>query len=181
MPAMGPPYCGWWPDTARTEASRMRGRSSCARSLRVRLRTAVHRGRLTHALADGANPKASDELALRARQLISERNRRILARSLCRAMAQARQRPHARTRMTIVNRGAVLDAEAAMMEMIERLDSPIPVQPQGMALLTLILTNADRSPLYNAREPGTLRRMIRSATAALDAHPARSHEFALAV
>ena len=67
------------------------------------------------------------------------------------------------------------------MEMIKRLGSPIPVQPQGVALLTRILTNADgSSPLYNASEPGTLRRTIRGATAALDAQPARSHEFALA-
>jgi len=49
-------------------------------------------------------------------------------------------------------------------------------------LLMRILTNVDgNSPLYNASEPGTLRRMIRGATAALDAQPARSHEFVLAV
>ena len=66
--------------------------------------------------------------------------------------------------------------------MIERLGSPSPVQPQGMAFHTRILTNADgNSPLYNASEPGTLRRMIRSAAAVLDAQPARSHEFVLAV
>jgi hypothetical protein len=67
------------------------------------------------------------------------------------------------------------------MEMIERLGGPIPVQPQGVALLTRLLTNADgSSPLYNPSEPGALRRVIRGATAALDAQPARSHEFALA-
>ena len=50
-----------------------------------------------------------------------------------------------------------------------------------MAMLEWILTSADRSPLYNTSEPGSLRRMIRAATSALDAHPSRSHEFDLGV
>jgi hypothetical protein len=50
-----------------------------------------------------------------------------------------------------------------------------------MALLERIVTNEDRSPLYNPSEPGALRRMIRGATAALEAHPGLSHEFELAV
>jgi len=105
----------------------------------------------------------------------------MLERSLRGVIAEAhgRRMTHARA---IIDRRAALDAEAAIMEMIERLGGPSPVQPQGMALLTRILTNADgSSPLYNASEPGTLRRMVRSATAALDVHAAPSHEFALAV
>jgi hypothetical protein len=81
----------------------------------------------------------------------------------------------------IIDRGAVLDGEAAIAEMIERLLAPRPVQARGMALLERIVTNADGSPLYNPSPPGTLRRMIRRAAAALDAQPAHSHEFALAV
>ena len=180
MPTMGQPYRGW-PDTAPNESTPYGARGSRARSLGVRLRATVHHENLTRALAEGGDPKASDELALRARQLTSERNRRMLERSLRGVIAEAhgRRMTHARA---IIDRRAALDAEAAIMEMIERLGGPSPVQPQGMALLTRILTNADgSSPLYNASEPGTLRRMVRSATAALDVHAAPSHEFALAV
>ena len=180
MPTMGQPYRGW-PDTAPNESTPEGARGSRARSLGTQLRATVHREKLTRALAEGADPKASAELALRARQLTSERNRRMLERSLRGVIAEAhgRRMTHARA---IIDRRAALDAEAAIMEMIERLGGPSPVQPQGMALLTRILTNADgSSPLYNASEPGTLRRMVRSATAALDVHAAPSHEFALAV
>jgi len=75
----------------------------------------------------------------------------------------------------------VLNAEAAIAEMIERLLRPRPVQVKGMAMLERILTNADGSPLYNRSEPGALRQMIRNATAALDRQQAGSHEFALPV
>lgn len=153
-----------------------------ANSLRLRMRTAVHRAGLTHALAAGADPDTNDELALRARQLTSQRNRRALARSLERTVAEAHQPPMTRARVvSIIDRAAVLDAEDAIAEMITRLRGSGPVRPQGLAMLERILTNADRSPLYNRAEPGALRRAICAATAALDARPSQSHEFVLAV
>jgi hypothetical protein len=179
MPTMGQPNRGW-PDTTPAQSRRDDERENRASSLRVHLRATVQRGKLTRALAEGADPKASGELALRAQQLTGERHRSMLARSLRALIAEA-HRPRMIHPRAIIDRRAALDAEAAIMEMIERLGSPSPVQPQGVALLTRILTNADgSSPLYNASEPGTLRRTIRGATAALDAQPARSHEFALA-
>jgi len=123
----------------------------------------------------------NDELALRGRQLTSARNRKMLARSLCRTIADAHLPASTRVRVSIIDRRGVLNAEAAIGEMIERLLSPLPVQAQGMAMLELILTNADGSPLYNRSEPGALRHMIRNATAALDRFPSRLHEFPLAV
>ena len=104
----------------------------------------------------------------------------MLAGSLRRTIAEARRPARTRSAVPFIDRGAVLDAEAAIAEMIERLLAPRPVEAQGMAMLERIVTNADGSPLYNASERGTLRRMIRSATAALDAQPAQSHQFALA-
>jgi len=71
------------------------------RSLRVRLHTAVHDGELTRALAEGADPKASDELALRARRLTGEHNRRMLARSLRGVIAEAHDPPVLRARAII--------------------------------------------------------------------------------
>jgi hypothetical protein len=150
-----------------------------ANSLRLRLRTSVHRAKLTRALAEGVEPGASDELALRARQLTSERNRRALAGALRRSIADAHLPARTRARVSIIDRRGVLNAEGSIATIIERLRSPRPVRAKGMAMLERILTNADGSPLYNRSEPGALRQMIRDATAALDRQPAGSHEFAL--
>jgi hypothetical protein len=178
MPAMVDPY-GARRYAAPPDSTAPNSRSY---SLRLRISTALHRAKLTHALAAGADPVANDELALRARQLTSQRNRRALARSLRRTVAEAHRPPMARARvLSIINRAAVLDAEDAIAEMIKRLGSPCRVRPEGMAMLEWILTNADRSPLYNRAEPGALRRGIRVATAALDGQPSQSHEFMLAV
>ena len=81
---------------------------------------------------------------------------------------------------SIIDRRAVLDAEPAIAELIEHLLEPRPVQAAGMAMVELILTNADRSPLYNASDPGALRQTIRVATATLERQPAGSHQFTLA-
>jgi hypothetical protein len=176
MPAMGNTY------RAFPDADLIRGTTSDAHSLRTRLRTAVHRAALTCALAEGADPAGTDELALRARQLTGKRTRRMLARTLRRTVAEARRPARTRSAVPIIDRGAVLEAEAAIEEMVERLLAPQSVQAQGMALLERIVTNADGiSPLYVGSARGELRRVVTSATAALDARPTHSHEFPLAV
>jgi hypothetical protein len=180
MPNTVDPH-GAQPYTTPLESSSPRGSDSRANSLRLRLRTSVHRGKLTRVLAEGADPRESDELALRARQLTSERSRKALARTLRRSIAEAYLPARTRARVSIIDRRGVLNAESAITAMVERLLGPRPVQAQGMAMLERILTNADGSPLYNRSSPGALRQMIRAATAALDRHPAGSHEFALAV
>jgi hypothetical protein len=176
MPAIVNPYRGC------SDADLVEGVRPGTHPLRVRFRTAVHRTALTRAIAAGVDPTGNDQLALRARQLTSEHTRRMLAGSLRRVIAEARRPARTRSAAPITDRGAVLDAEAAIAEMIERLLSPRPVRARGMALLERIVTNTDgSSPLYNPSQPGTLRRLISDATAALDAQPAHSHEFALAV
>jgi hypothetical protein len=76
-----------------------------------------------------------------------------------------------RSRIVITDRRAVLDAEDTIQAMISRLTSREPVRAEGMAIAERILTNAERSPLYNPSEPGSLRRAITHATAALDPQP----------
>jgi len=180
MPDTVDPH-GAQPSTTPAESVADCGSGCRGNSLRLRLRTSVHRAKLTRSLAEGVEPEASDELALRARQLTSERNRRALAGALRRSIADAHLPVSTRARVSIIDRRGVLNAEAAIAEMIERLLRPRPVQVKGMAMLERILTNADGSPLYNRSEPGALRQMIRDATAALDRQPAGSHEFALPV
>jgi len=178
MPSMVDPH-GARPFTTPLDSIPDQGSDRRASSLRLRLRTSVHRARLTRALAEGADPVASDELALRARRLTSERTRRTFARGLRRSIAEARRPARTRGVLSIIDRRAVLEAEAAIAEVIERLLAPRPVQAAGMAMVERILTNADRSPLYNPSKPGALRHTIRVATFALDRQSAGSHEFAL--
>lgn len=180
MPAMVDPF-GARPFAGPHEPNLTVASHGRTTSLRLRMRTAVHRAELTRALAEGADPDTSSELALRAQRLNSPRNRRALARSLRRTLAEAQKPALTRVRLSIIDRRAVLEAEGEITEMIERLNGPGPVRAQGMALLERLLTNADRSPLYNSAGRGALQRAIRVAGGALDAHPAQSHEFDLRV
>jgi hypothetical protein len=173
MPAIADPYAAQYGTAPH--------RDDRTRRLRARVHAMLRRGELTRALAEGADPTASDELALRAGQLTSTRNRRTLARAMRRTIDEAHRPPLARARAVIIRRGAVLEAEDAIKTMIARLSSGQPVRAQGMAMAERILTNADASPLYNPAEPAALQREITAATAAMErADRSQSHEFLLA-
>jgi len=172
---------GAWPYVTPLDSSPQDGFRGRGTVLRLRLRAAVHRTKLTRALAEGVDPDAGDELALRTRQLTGERARKAFAHTLRRTIAEAHLPASTRARVSIIDGGAVRDAEDAIAGLIERLLSPLPVRAQGMALLERILTNADGSPLYNRSEPGALRQTICDATAALDRWQSGLHEFPLAV
>jgi hypothetical protein len=178
MPAIADPY-GARPFDAPANSFRRPASEGPPRSVRLRVRTALQRAELTRALAEGADPDASHELSLRAAQLTCDRSRRALARSLRHTVAEAHQPAIRRARVVIINRAAVLDAEGAIETAIDRLGSSKPVSAQGMAIGVRILTDA-YGPLYNASEPGTLRRAIDVATAALEPAPSLSHEFPIA-
>ena len=173
MPPIADPYASQYGAARKSNDSNWR--------LRARLRAALRRSELTRALAEGADPTASAELALRAGQLTSARNRGTLARTMRRTIDEAHRPPLARSRAVIIRRGAVLEAEDAITTMIARLISAKPVRAQGMAIAERILTNADGSPLYNPAEPGALQREITVATVAMErADRSQSHEFLLA-
>jgi hypothetical protein len=150
------------------------------RSLASRMRVVAGRDRLTRELAEGVEPNSSPEHALRAAQLTSLRNRRQLARTLRQTITEAHERPLPRSRVVIINRPAVLDAEAAVNAMIARLSNAEPVHAKGMAIAERMLTNAERSPLYNAAEPAALQHLVLVATEALDPAPRTEGELAIA-
>lgn len=174
MPAIADPYAGRPFDAA--SDTRDHGHS-----LRARVGAALHRGELSCALAEGANPGASDERAVGAAQLTGERSRRSLAHAMRRTLADAHTPAMTRPRAVSIRRGAVLDAEDAINVMMERLGSPAPLQAEGMALAERILTNVDDSPLYNSSSPGSLRRQITVAKAAPEPGHSPSHEFPVGV
>lgn len=150
------------------------------RSLPVRSRVAAHRSRLTRELAAGTEPGSSREHALRAAQLTSNHNRKLLVRSLRRTVNDAHRPQINRARMIIIDRRQVLDAEDAINALIARLSYAEPVRAQGMAIVERLLGNADKSPLYNTAEPGALRRQVLVATQSLDTTPGADGEFAIA-
>ena len=138
----------------------------------LRLRVYAHRACLTRELARGADPMSSEELALRAAQLTSPRQRKDLVRTLRRVVNEAHCRTWHPPQTVIINQTEVIEAESAIAAMVERLTRVGPVCAEGMAVAEQVLTDGERSPLYNLVEPGTLRRQIRVATEALDAAPA---------
>jgi hypothetical protein len=150
------------------------------RSLVLRMRVAAGRDRLTRELAEGVDRGSSPERALRAAQLTSHRRRKQLARTLRGIISEAHHPPLTRSRVVIINRAAVLDAEDAINAMIARLSYAEPVRAEGMAIAERMLTNAERSPLYNSAEPGALRHLVFEAIEALDSAPGAERELALA-
>ncbi len=155
--------------------------SNRARPLRVHVRTALQRRELTRELAEGIDPGASEQHALRAAQLTSESNRKTFAKTLRRTVAEARRPRIGRGPVVIIRRRAVVDAEDAIRTMIERLSSSAPVQAQGMAMLERILTNEGNSPLYTPSSPGALAHEITVATDAMEPSLSDSHEFLVGV
>ncbi len=96
-----------------------------------------------------------------------------------RATRDAHQPVTTRSNISIVNRGAVIDAEVAIQALIARLSSHQPVASQGVAMVERLITDGVASPLYNEARPGTLRRQVLAATIALELSPS-TNEFSLA-
>jgi hypothetical protein len=146
-----------------------------APELSLRLRTFWHRERLDAELARGTDPSASEELELRARQLLGRRGEIATALE---GVDERAQRPYAFTVEVPVRRAAVRDCSADLQALARRLRDQPPVDPHGVALAWSLLTNGS-SPLY--LDSGvSLRHAIRSARLALDPIAAPVHELATA-
>jgi hypothetical protein len=156
------------PNTFEVDMRHSEPRVAVSRSLALRLRVAASRDRLTRELAEGAEPGSSPAREVRAAQLTSDRRRRQLARTLSRTINEVHKPGLTPSRVVIVNRAQIVQAEDAINAMVARLRHAEPVRAEGMAIAERILTCADRSPLYNRAEAGALRRQVLVATAALD-------------
>jgi hypothetical protein len=151
-----------------TTAPRTAPTDRSPRSVAVRAQVAARRWSLTRELSEGADPAASPALALRAEQLIADRHRHALARSLRHAVREARNPAPRRRAFGLVRRAAVIDAADAIDVLVKRLLSPEPIAPEGAALIELTLSDGGWSPLYRAAPAGALRRLVVLATAALE-------------
>jgi hypothetical protein len=122
-----------------------------------RLRIAAHAQRLDDELAAGASPAFSNELAVRAQQLLARRA--DVARGLRRAAAGG-------GRSFPVCSAAWLDAKPALLALADDLVDFTDPAPRGVALAMQLLADPG-GPLYRPGEPGELRAAAEAARHAL--------------
>src|SRR4051812_16248718 len=123
----------------------------------VRVRVFWQRTGLDRALAAGADPASSRELAARAGQLTGVRGRGLAAQSLERVVEAAAGSPDGQLPSAVVapDVGALRANRSALHDLLDRLRSPEPVRPAGAARLLELLRDGG-GPLYRAGSPGAL-------------------------
>lgn len=134
-------------------------------SWRTRLSAQLFSRRLDLLLAVGAVGRPGSALHLRAAHLESDHQRRLIARTLQRVVAEARHgRPPTATTVE-VHRRNVADAQDTIDAITLRLHSPRQVNARGMARLRRALADGS-GPLYTMGA-GNLDTVLRAALATL--------------
>jgi hypothetical protein len=132
----------------------------------VQLTVLLRRGRLDRALAEGADPSSTPELARRAEQLTSARRRRVLADGLEQALRHADGQAPRLSSAPPVSRREVRAARAEILRLSSVLRDGEPVAPAGVAQLQLLLTDGI-GPLHRTVREGDLSEAARAASEAL--------------
>jgi hypothetical protein len=135
--------------------------------IRLRLRVWRRRHALTEALADGADPDASAELTLVARELIGMRARQQLAAGVDRLLRAAAKRTVPWSSVVPVNRDEVAEAYDELTELAERLRAARPVPVHAVARVAMLLSDS-RGPLYDRAATRPAWDLARTARLALD-------------
>jgi hypothetical protein len=135
-------------------------------SLRVRLRVLRQTSALDNALARGASPLHSSELALRARQLVEPERRERFASAL-ESLWQHAQRAGPSTIMASLPQREITESGESLQALAQRLRDPRPVYATGAAMVSVLLRNGT-APAFTSAAGPALRRAVRAATAALD-------------
>jgi hypothetical protein len=130
---------------------------------------------LDAALAGGADPVRSEELELRAKQLVDRKTRERMAMAITNLIriADGRRAPIVTPQPPFTPK-QVRANRPLLLQLAERLRDSGSVALRGMALSSLLLEDA-RGPLSTNSDPLTLERAIRASLAALneDPHPRR--------
>jgi hypothetical protein len=101
-------------------------------SILLRIRVAARHTALTQQLSEGADPATSAELRVYATRLTGSRRRKTLARTLKRTIVDARCPAVARGGIVPIRRRAIIDAEDALLVLIDRLGDTRAVTAEGM-------------------------------------------------
>jgi hypothetical protein len=140
---------------------------------------------LDRQLAAGCPPETALLLAARAQDIVSMRARGAMAANWDHLLRVARrsqslqspQSPHypqkaqslqgSRSRLVPLRRRTIVAAEPAIRELMRALTNPLPVRAQGVAMATILLTDAT-GPVYNPHSPVTLAAALDAAITQLD-------------
>jgi hypothetical protein len=137
-------------------------------TLRTRFRAARKAVELDEALADGADPLASDVLALRAAQLVRPTRRAELAHALELVVEQvATGGPSPVPGPTILRREPIARNCPRLLALAHRLGSDSLACLPGLAMADRLIAFGD-SPLYMALDPLQLMHRIEETFAALE-------------
>ena len=147
------------PGSPLRHAARLFGPSASAR-ITARLRTGV----LDRALAAGADPAASPQIAARTAQLGSTLMRTRIADGLER-LALSADKPRSRLRI-LPSRAAMLGNRSEMLELAEILRQDRPLYARGVAMLRVILTDGT-GPAYTDQRGDALASQLQVARASL--------------
>jgi hypothetical protein len=135
----------------------------------LRSRVWLHRRGLDAELAGGVAPNSRPDLALRAEQLLSRRNRRSFAAGITRIIGAAEEPWNPRTAAVPVMRTDILASRHPLTEVANLLRSDEELELRGLAMLEPFLT-AGESPLFNPRPEETLEHTVGRIRAALLLH-----------
>jgi hypothetical protein len=119
---------------------------------------------LDRALAAGADPAASRQIAARTAQLGSTLMRTRIADQLER-LALSADKPRSRLRI-LPSRAAMLGNRSEMLELADILRQDRPLYARGVAMLKVILTDGT-GPAYTDQRGGALARQLQVARASL--------------
>jgi hypothetical protein len=140
-------------------------------SVWTRLRVRWKRLELDSALADGANPVRSEELALRAQQLAepTARNRIATAIENVFRLATMGPGPGATTAMSVAafDGYRVAANQRALAALAEKIRANEPHAVRGLAMASVLVEDAG-SPLYARIGVDRLEQAVRAAVSALD-------------
>lgn len=123
--------------------------------LHLRLRVAASHPSLDHAIATG-HPIDSDELRLRARQLVSRHGREQVATGIDHAIERAEHEPaRLRRARVLIQRRAVKHARGRLLELARELRSEHEVTARGVAQASELITDG-ASPVFSKHPDGAL-------------------------
>ena len=133
-----------------------------------RLRARALASSLDRQLAAGLPARASNVLAIRAREIVSPSVRRDLAQSWANVLNRAGRRPVPLSPRVPLRCAAVIAAGEDLRQMISVLTSGLPIDARGVALASWLLTDGT-GPLYNRHSLVELGTTVREATRRMDA------------
>jgi hypothetical protein len=140
-------------------------------SLWLRMRVAMNRLELDSAIADGADPRTTEALALRARQLADSGTRTRLAIAIENLFRLATIGPGPEATTSLVrapfDRYRVAANRPGLEELAGKVRGAGPHNVRGLAMVSLLVEDAG-SPLYAFAPSDQLKPAIQAASSALD-------------